>query len=81
MWNQLVFWTVEPIKALTFPYAFDFDSPTAAIDWIYYAYDAGLLLDRLRLAKFDFSKSDMDYTPIVEWSAEQVHKMKFHLLD
>lgn len=76
LWGQLVFWAVDPIKALAFPYAYDFDSPSAADDWIYYAYDAGLLLDRLRLARFDLSECKIDYSPIVEWSANQIDKIK-----
>ena len=76
LWNQLVFWAVEPIKALTFPFAFDFDSPRAAVEWIYCAYDAGLLLDRLRLAQFELSKSNIDCDPILKWSIDQICKIK-----
>jgi len=81
LWEQLVFWAVEPMKALTFPYAFDFDSPAAKDDWIYCAYDAGLLLDRLRLARFDFSKSGIDYAPISEWAIDQIEKIKLYLVE
>jgi hypothetical protein len=34
LWEQLVFWTAAPNKALAFPFAYDFDSPLAETDWI-----------------------------------------------
>ena len=78
LWNHLVHWTVEPIKALTFPYAYDFDSPEAEIDWIFYAYDGVLLLDRLRLAAFKISKYGKETDLIVKWTADQIKKIIPH---
>jgi len=81
LWNQLVFWTVDPIKALTFPYAFDFDSPEAEDEWIYCAYDAGLLLDRLRLATFRLLECEINTDPIVEWSQNQIKIIEHYKIE
>jgi len=67
LWNQLMFWTVEPVKILTFPYSYDFDSPQAEIDWFFYAYDSGLLFDRLRISNFNFVESKYDFELIKKW--------------
>jgi len=78
LWNELVFWTVDPIKALTFPYAFDFDSPEAEEDWSFYAYDSGLLFDRLRLSNFKMSECKLNLDPIREWAKKQMGALKSH---
>jgi len=75
LWSELVFWTVDPIKAMTFPFAYDFDSPEIEKEWIYASYDAGLLLDRLRLVAFDYKKTEYDFTPINKWVKDQVKKL------
>jgi hypothetical protein len=80
LWNQLVFWTIEPVKVLTFPYAFDFDSPEAQEEWSFYAYDSGLLLDRLRLTNFKMEKSALNLNPVVEWSKNQIDLIATHQL-
>ena len=73
LWSELVFWTVKPpIKVLTFPYAFDFGSPETEDEWVFYAYESGLLLDRLRLSNFEMSKSNLNLNPIREWSKKQM---------
>jgi len=81
LWRELVFWTVDPIKALAFPYAFDFDSPQAKIEWSFYAYDSGLLLDRLRLAKSELPNCEIDIDPILAWSDKQMGKIESHKIE
>ena len=71
LWEQLVFWTAAPSKALAFQFAYDFDSPLAEVDWSFYSYDGGILFDRLRLALFDIPRGNFNLQPIFEYSNEK----------
>jgi hypothetical protein len=78
LWHELVFWTVSPIKILAFPYAFDFNSPQAQKDWHFYAYDSGLLMDRMRLSNFCASKSAIDLSPLCGWMIRHLAVLQSH---
>jgi len=80
LWSELIFWNVDPIKSLTFPFAYDFDSPRAEVEWIYSAYDAGLLLDRLRLSFFSSAISRYDLSPIHNWIKTQLNYLDSYIL-
>lgn len=81
LWGQLVFWTVDPIKALAFPFAYDFDKTKKELKWTHYALDSGLLLDRLRLANCSFSDSSVDLDPIVKWVKSQIGLIASHKIE
>jgi hypothetical protein len=80
IWVQLVNWTVTPLKALTFPYAYNFDSPSAMADWSYYQTKSGLLMDRLRLANFDKYRSSYNLQPIGNWITSQETKYEPYIV-
>jgi hypothetical protein len=79
LWNELVLWTVEPIKVLTFPFAFDFDNPQEEEMWRFYSYDSGILLDRLRLINFKFAEFQpqvLNLEPINVWLRNQFEMLR-----
>jgi hypothetical protein len=81
LWHELVFWTIDPVKVLAFPFAYDFSDSTLEDDWHFYTYDSGLLLDRLRLINFKFSEYDentLNLTPISRWIETQLTLIKRH---